>query len=775
MFQAIFQLLRIAFRTGRQPVWLFGENLGATTSNNSFYTWRHVVNRHGDAVQPYLILERTSRNKGAVKTFNQGERDHVVWRHSLAHAWLYLHAEMCFVTLSFKDVWPECVKMWGLTKSFKPKKRCSLIYLEHGTEGIKALGYGPSYADSTLLRFVYYNPQIRKELINVNGFRPYQALYGVYPPRYQELLARRERARNEGGRRILWFLTWREYMGKNIDTYRLFFKMTTVLKSERFRNYLESTGSELTICLHQLCSSKCSLYLPLLEDACTSRMKIVYAANIDVMDEIVAADVLITDYSSLGFDFTFLRKPVILYASDLERYMKERAFYCSRSELAGYLLQTPSSLVDAIVSQSYSPLHPFFAGRMEVPDRQVYDKVLAGDYIERLYCHFKELQDETYAFIGYDFSGVGGTVYATKALAEGLLEAGKRVVFYPLKNGGVSKHPAGVVNRPLLDYTDGSRVAKAKWKLIGRKRDYSYLLYDKDMPNLRPYCGWALTRLMRTIRAKGVFSTRETMHFFLCDAESPHVERKYYFFHCHAGLVDVMFPGTIERLKQHQLENAIFVTAQNRDMLCSSLGYHHYANGLVAGNALESSRMIAEDMISEVQEKERYDVMFLLRLSKERWGDVERALQFARYLKTRGEKRIRIDVYGKGDQVVRFQYLIVEEDLDDVIAYRGETRNLVAAYRTHDAMVDFSKFQSFGMGYIEAVFNGRMPFCLHNEGSDEVLRDIPECFYESDEELAAKIISLPEITVEHLRENYRKLAVRYSRQAVVQAILDAGK
>jgi hypothetical protein len=182
--------------------------------------------------------------------------------------------------------------------------------------------------------------------------------------------------------------------------------------------------------------------------------------------------------------------------------------------------------------------------------------------------------------------------------------------------------------------------------------------------------------------------------------------------------------------------------------------------------------MITADQIEVVPEKEGgYVVATLLRIGEERWGDIERALEFARYLKAKGQTRIKINVFGKGDQVLRLQYLLVDEELDGVMAYRGETRNIVKTYRVHDAMVDFSQFQSFGMGYIEAVFNGRIPFCRHNEGSDEVLRDLPQCFYETNEELERKILDLPSITAEELRRNYETLAARYSRTAVTRVFL----
>ena len=761
-------------RADARPIWLFGENLGATANNNSYYTWRHIVAHHTDEVRPFLLLERTAKNKAVLKTLPPDARRFVVWRHSPSHAWLYLHAEMAFVSLSYRDVWPDCVRFWGLTKSFKPIPRCSLIYLEHGTEGIKALGYGASYTNNTMLRFVHYNPKIAEEMVARNGFRPYQLYYGRYLPRYQELLRRADAQPKHPGKRILWFLTWREYMGKNITTYKFFFKLRQVLSSPELRDHLERTDSTLTLCLHQLCNTKCRQYMPDVEAACTDRMKIVYASQVDVMDEIAAADLLITDYSSLGFDFTFLRKPVILYAQDLVVYRRGRKFYCTDQEFQDAVLQQPDELVSQLVTGGYPALNEFFASRIELPTDEDHEHVRRGDHIERMYQEFLRLQNETYAFLGYDFSGVGGTVFATRALMEGLLEAGKRVVLYPLKRVCAGTYPPGIVNRPLMDMRDWSRLAVFKRKHIGRARDFSYLDHDRDKCNLRPYCGWALTRLMKTIRAKVVVSTRETLHFFLDDATSPWIKEKYYYFHCHAGLVDQLFPGTIERLKARTLDTALFVTDGNRRLLDEMFGYRQYRKAIVTGNALDSTRMIPETRITAVPEKSCYRVAYLLRISEERWPDVERALEFARYLKRTGCEQIKVDIYGKGDQVVKLQYLLVEEELDSFMAYRGQALNIVQVCRQHDAMVDFSRFQSFGMGYIEAVLNGRMPFCRHNEGSDEVLRDIPECFFESDEELAAKILALPEWTEERLVQNYRTVAARYSRATVVGSILNEG-
>lgn len=47
----------------------------------------------------------------------------------------------------------------------------------------------------------------------------------------------------------------------------------------------------------------------------------------DVMELVVAADVLITDYSSIMWDFSLQRRPVFLYHNDETEYVNERDFY----------------------------------------------------------------------------------------------------------------------------------------------------------------------------------------------------------------------------------------------------------------------------------------------------------------------------------------------------------------------------------------------------------------------------------------------------------------
>ncbi len=60
------------------------------------------------------------------------------------------------------------------------------------------------------------------------------------------------------------------------------------------------------------------------------------------------ADLLITDYSSVMFDYLLYRKPIVLFAPDLERYEAERGFYIDYHELPYPVTQTADELERAV-------------------------------------------------------------------------------------------------------------------------------------------------------------------------------------------------------------------------------------------------------------------------------------------------------------------------------------------------------------------------------------------------------------------------------------------
>jgi CDP-glycerol glycerophosphotransferase len=69
----------------------------------------------------------------------------------------------------------------------------------------------------------------------------------------------------------------------------------------------------------------------------------------DVANLFIAADVLVTDYSSVMFDFSVTGKPIIFLTPDIENYERDRGFYFDfRSEAPGPILLSAPEVLEAL-------------------------------------------------------------------------------------------------------------------------------------------------------------------------------------------------------------------------------------------------------------------------------------------------------------------------------------------------------------------------------------------------------------------------------------------
>lgn len=73
----------------------------------------------------------------------------------------------------------------------------------------------------------------------------------------------------------------------------------------------------------------------------------------DLNDLMIASDILITDYSSISFDYSILEKPILLYTYDYEEYALKRGVYFDiREELPGGSI-SEDELLNLILNMPY--------------------------------------------------------------------------------------------------------------------------------------------------------------------------------------------------------------------------------------------------------------------------------------------------------------------------------------------------------------------------------------------------------------------------------------
>src|SRR5699024_4811607 len=99
---------------------------------------------------------------------------------------------------------------------------------------------------------------------------------------------------------------------------------------------------ELLLCLHPNMQNFSSYF----ED---SPVKVIYQGEVDVQTLIKESALMITDYSSVAFDFSFLHKPVVYYQFDRDRFIGKRGSHIDIiHDLPGDILEEEDELVHVI-------------------------------------------------------------------------------------------------------------------------------------------------------------------------------------------------------------------------------------------------------------------------------------------------------------------------------------------------------------------------------------------------------------------------------------------
>ncbi|MFD1037157.1 CDP-glycerol glycerophosphotransferase family protein [Virgibacillus byunsanensis] len=71
-----------------------------------------------------------------------------------------------------------------------------------------------------------------------------------------------------------------------------------------------------------------------------------------IQEFLALADILVTDYSTVFFDYSLLNKPMIFYPYDLKQYRRERDFYYSYEDIIPGPIVTNTELLVKVISES---------------------------------------------------------------------------------------------------------------------------------------------------------------------------------------------------------------------------------------------------------------------------------------------------------------------------------------------------------------------------------------------------------------------------------------
>lgn len=150
--------------------------------------------------------------------------------------------------------------------------------------------------------------------------------------------------------------------------------------------FINELGDEyvLAIRLHPNYARYCDEEHTIDLDELTAKYDIInFTGFKDEQKLLLISDILIADYSSIMVDYTILKKPIILFAYDLDDYLnKERGFYFDYKEkVPGKIVYNIDELIDSIKGEDFKleKLEEF--SRMQFGDFKANASKLILDYI----------------------------------------------------------------------------------------------------------------------------------------------------------------------------------------------------------------------------------------------------------------------------------------------------------------------------------------------------------------------------------------------------------
>lgn len=734
-------------------IWIYGENSAESACENPFHLWKYSLTRN-DFVDNYFILKKNNSTLKVYDSLSKIQKDHIIWHNSKKHKDLFKKADMCFISDSFNDVCPTK----GTLRNKKYPIDKPLIFLQKNTNSIFNTNITGESHENNIFRFCVYDNRNLEILKEKNNFKDYQLKSVKYPIKFDSDFMSLFNS-NKNKNLITWVVEWRYY--ENIRT-EFAKDIVEILKSSSLNDYLVSNGITLKVYLHRY--YKKDKFKEIFD--CSNEHIEIIENNVLPPQDIINSKLLITDYSSYPYDFTLLNIPFILFQPDFDFIKSKHPLLIKDDEIKN--IKMSDELISNIIGENEIQ-NPAF----EMWEDVNFDEIMSETHIKEVYDYFLEKQQNKITFIGYNFFGVGGTVSSTKALAEGLMQKDCFVELYSiLKTDTNNPKPYGI------NFTHGfyrhtiSFKEKIMYKLYGLTKNYGYLGYEENVEGINPYSRKHLQKTLKNIKSKTVVSTRETLHLFLEESNSDFIDNKLFFFHAPADTIDVMYPGLIHKLKEKTLNKVIFVTESNRLTLKELFGYENYNHFIIIGNALEQNKIINREDIETVPKKDKYYGIYLLRISVDRIDDLNNLIDFAKHLKKNNISNIVIDVFGGGRYVDDFLDIVYDNNLDNIINYRGKTNNPFGEIKNHDFMADFTLNHSFGMIYIEGVLAGRKVFCMKNPGSIEVMEGIDDTYIESFDWLVEQINDISEISLGELHENYDIIMSKFSQKAVSEKFLE---
>ncbi|MFJ2617821.1 CDP-glycerol glycerophosphotransferase family protein [Glutamicibacter sp. NPDC087344] len=287
--------------SGKAPVWIVGE-LAYKAQDNGLHLFRYLRANRPD-IDAYYAIDEDSPDLRNFETL-----DHVVFHGSKEHFELALRAERFIGTHHADYLYPT------RHHAFSSRSRATRVFLQHGVMGTKWMvpNYGknsPGFATDLFMvsserekQYIVSDFLYQENEVKVTGLSRFDSLLAGDIPVNENML--------------LIIPTWRDWL-QNEEAFLesdYLEQWKTLLNSPELARMVKDYNLEVVFSLHPN-------MMQFREHFRDAPARLIVQGEVDVQELIKTAAVMVTDYSSVNFDFSFLHRPVHYFQFDRARFL----------------------------------------------------------------------------------------------------------------------------------------------------------------------------------------------------------------------------------------------------------------------------------------------------------------------------------------------------------------------------------------------------------------------------------------------------------------------
>ncbi|MGG4178485.1 CDP-glycerol glycerophosphotransferase family protein [Virgibacillus pantothenticus] len=319
-------LIRLLY-SKKEKTWIVGERM-YKAQDTGFAFFKYMRENHPNE-RVYYVIDSDSPERKNVEPYGN-----VVDFKSKRHILLTVIADKIISSHHPDYLYPL------RTKKFKNKVKATKVFLQHGIMGTKNMvsNYGKQSPGFDTDLFMVSSDFEKEMIVNDFGYEP-ENVFVTGLSRFDTLFQNDVEIKNN---QILIIPTWRDWIATEEDflNSEYYLRYKSLINSPDFLQIAKKYNLEIIFCLHPNMQSFSSYFK-------NNSVRVINQGEVDVQFLIKQSALMITDYSSVAFDFSFLGKPILYYQFDRSRFIGNRPSHLDlNNDLPGEIIYKEDQLIN---------------------------------------------------------------------------------------------------------------------------------------------------------------------------------------------------------------------------------------------------------------------------------------------------------------------------------------------------------------------------------------------------------------------------------------------